>query len=557
MDVWSWARGSRFVMGIVAVGLVGSGLAVGATTAAAEPVAPRPPVVVFAENFENGQGSAITWVNRYVGAAPLGQTYTADPVWLASCNGIIASELNQATDPPGAGCGGWWPRVKDLAGVLGDWADGSGATNHAVTAYTHTDPGAGRTQLQSTAPIPISAPNRFIAFSVDVAEQNCYGQHTKYAFYLLDGATAIPASTRPIAPCEDATTVINGTAVGTFHSDAPVLFAGTSLGLRLVNQQPSGNGNDSAFDNVRVLDVTPQVGIAFDPNPVEVGKTSNLTLTVTNTTELSAKAGWSFTLALPPGLTQAPTVATTCAGTTFTPVAGAFSATGTLPAGAESCTITLPVRAARTGTYTSCGGDFAPLVGLNPPGCATLKVVGPTLAYAAHAHGVRVSTLLGPLPPLAPADLTCTTTPTTDSATLATASVLGSTSALVDTATGTTDPDGLRTAHATSHTAVVNLLAGLITADELHSEAIAATTPTGAITVSGSSGLTNLRVAGVPVIPKVNLNLTIPLVGSITTDEQIPGPNGITVNALHVRLLAGTDLVVGQTTASLGTPCLG
>ncbi|RLK58938.1 choice-of-anchor P family protein [Actinokineospora cianjurensis] len=525
---------------------------------AAAPGEPGAPVVIFTEDFEQGQGAAVTWVDDYAGPGPLGQTYTADPVWLRSCNGIVASALNQAADPPGAGCGGWWPRVKDLARVLGDWSNGTGPTNHAVTAYTHADPGAGRTQLQSVTPIPLAAVNRFVSFSVDIAEQNCYAQHARYAFYLLDGATAVPTFQRPITPCEDATTVVNGTSVGTFHSDAPALFTGTSVGLRLVNQQASGNGNDSAFDNIRLLDVTPRLDIGYAPGTIEVGQTSELTFTVTNTSELSAKSGWSFRFAVPPGLTAVnPPSATTCADMVFSTTGAAdFAATGTLPAGAASCTITVPVRASLVGTHRTCADDVTPLVGLDPPGCTTLAVVGPTLAFDAHAHGALLSTPLALLPPLAPADLTCTTAPGTVGSTLADTPIplVGTAAVIADEATGTVDANGLRTARATAHTSALNLLNGLITADELRAESVVSSTPTGAITTSGTSTLSNLRVAGRRILPTPNLRITIPLVGTITTDEQLPRPNGITVNAIHVKLLLGTDIVIGHTRASLSTP---
>ncbi|PPK68532.1 choice-of-anchor P family protein [Actinokineospora auranticolor] len=553
MDVPSRRRGRA----LAAVTLLAVPLLVVSTPATAAPGDPLAPRVVFAEDFENGQGSGVIWVDDYTGPAPLAQTYRVDPVWLTSCNGIIASALNQATDPPGAGCGGWWPRVRDLARVLGDHADGTGATNHAVTAYTHTNPGAGRTQLETVTPIPLTATNRFVAFSVDVAEQNCYADHARYAFYLLDGTTAVPAFQRPITPCEDATTVVDATSVGTFHSDAPVLFSGTSVGLRLVNQQPSGNGNDSAFDNIRVLDVTPRLDVAYDPGAIQVGGTSALTLTVTNTSELSKKAGWSFTLDLPPGVAPAGPATTTCADTALDPATGDFRlrATGTIPAGAASCAVTVPVRPETVGTYTTCAADVGPLIGLDPPGCSTLTVTAPPYTYDAHAYGARVSTLLAALPPVSPADLTCATDPATRTSHLVGAPLpVGSVSTMDNEAVGTTGADGLRTARATARTASLSLVGGLITADELRAEAVATTTPTGAVTTSGTSTLSNLRVAGVPIVPLKNLNITIPLVGTVTTNEQLPTANGISVNALHIRLIAGTDITIGHARAALYTP---
>ncbi|MFD1050795.1 ATP-binding cassette domain-containing protein, partial [Kibdelosporangium lantanae] len=47
--------------------------------------------------------------------------------------------------------------------------------------------------------------------------------------------------------------------------DGPKLFAGSSVGIRLVNGQPQSYGNDSAVDNIRILDVTPQLDKTFAP----------------------------------------------------------------------------------------------------------------------------------------------------------------------------------------------------------------------------------------------------------------------------------------------------
>ncbi|WP_143737114.1 hypothetical protein [Microbispora sp. GKU 823] len=77
-----------------------------------------------------------------------------------------------------------------MAGALGQWADGDPEANHAVTAYTEgADPGSGRTQLESVLSVNVGA-KRFLTFSVDVAETNCFANHTKLGFYLLDAVTA-------------------------------------------------------------------------------------------------------------------------------------------------------------------------------------------------------------------------------------------------------------------------------------------------------------------------------------------------------------------------------
>lgn len=69
--------------------------------------------------------------------------------------------------------------------------------------------------------------------------------------------------------------------VGTYTSNGSLLFNGSTLGIRMQNANGSGVGNDAAFDNIRILDVTPQLDKAFTPTSVKTGGTSTLTFTVT------------------------------------------------------------------------------------------------------------------------------------------------------------------------------------------------------------------------------------------------------------------------------------
>ncbi|GII86034.1 hypothetical protein Ssi03_40240 [Sphaerisporangium siamense] len=522
--------------------------------------APKAPRVVFAESFENGQGGTPTLVTGYTGTAPVTQTYTADPAFLANCNGWIVSRQAPDAVPPATGCGGWWGSVKQLAGTLGKWAGGDPQTNHAVTAYTHADPGAGKTQIQAAKPVPIGAPDRFLTFSVDVAEVNCYANHAKLGFYLLDGGKAVPTFTTPIEPCVDASTVIDGIAVGTYTSDGPVLFGGSTVGLRLVNFQGSGYGNDHAYDNVRVLDVTPQLDVDYSPASAEVGKPVTLTFTITNTSELAVKKGWSFTERLPAGLAPTgATPATTCADATVTPSAGQVKVTGTLPKGTASCTAKVEVTAARAGTYETCADDLAAHAGVLLPACARVRFVPPVLVFDAHAYGVKASTPPVGIPPLAPSDLSCATKPGEDRNTLAGAPVpgLGSLAVLTTRASGVVDAAGLRTATASATTARLDLLRGVITADEIVATAKAADDDTGKVTAAGGVRLTNLRINGRQVVdPEVNLTVDIPQVAKVVVNEQVPGPGGrgVTVNAIHVRTLAGVEVIVSHARASLTVP---
>ncbi|MEU8103887.1 choice-of-anchor P family protein [Nonomuraea muscovyensis] len=558
----------RYALVGVAVFALSAGSVVAQSTtamaASAAPGVPQDPQVVFTENFENGQGAAPIVVTDYTGPAPVDQTYKADPAWLTACNGWVASQQNPANPPAGSGCGGWWSSVKQLAGTLGKWAGGDPATNHAVTAYTNADPGPNKTQLEAVTPVAIGAPNRFLTFSVDAAEVNCYANHAKMGFYLLDGQQAVPTFTTPIEPCANPGTTVGGIAVGTYTSNSPVLFGGSAVGLRLVNFQASGYGNDAAFDNVRILDVTPQLDAAYSPASVEVGTDATLTFTITNTSELAVKNGWSFTERLPTGLTVAAAApATDCAAPQVTAPAGSgqIGVTGTLPAGQASCTVKVAVTAARAGTYTTCAADLAGYAGVNPPGCAAVRFVPPVLAFDAHAHGGRVSTRLLTVGPLEPSDITCTETPGADRHALVKATLpgLGSLRAIRTEASGSVDPAGLRTAAATARTAHLRLLGGLVTAKEIVSTAKAQGDDAGHVNSTGQVTLTDLKVNGVAITDtKANLTIDIPLVAKVVINEQVTSADGIAVNAIHIRTPAGADIVIGHARAALtvpGKPC--
>ncbi|MCS7479988.1 choice-of-anchor P family protein [Umezawaea endophytica] len=547
--------GRNLIRTAVAALLVAAGLTTVPSTAQAVPGTPQAPVVVFTEDFENGQGAVPVLLPQYVNA--LGQGYTADPAWLANCNGVVVSLQQPTSTPPDHLCDTAWGRVRPMAGDLAQWAGTDPATNHAIGAYTQGDPGPNKVQFETTQPIPLQATNRFLAFSVDAGEQNCFAEHALLAFSLLDGTTEVPAFTTPIEACVDYAQYVNGTAVGTFTSDKPILFSGDDVGIRLRNLQGSGNGNDAVFDNIRVLDVTPQLDQTFSPAQAEINTPASLTYTITNTTELAVKEGWSFFGTFPGGVTATAAPTTTCADAiaTAAPGATAVSVEGTLAAGQTSCTVTVPVTATRAGTYTACAANVTQHAGLNLPGCTSITFTPPPYRFDAHAHGGAVSGPLVTVPPLAPSDLTCTATPGSDGEVLATANLgaLGSLGVITTDASGTVDGDGLRTSSARAKTAGISLLGGLVTADAVEAKASATDDLAGVVTATGSTTVANLRVAGVTIAnPTVNQTVTIPFVATVVVNERVPHPGGITVNALHVTLLTGTDVVISHARVTLG-----
>ncbi|MER5179199.1 immunoglobulin domain-containing protein [Streptomyces sp. NPDC002896] len=336
---------------------------------------------MFVEDFEN-TGQTPVLLENYVGAPPLNETYTADPPWLdpAQCNGIILNPTSpDQPDCPNA-------LLRSMASALGEVGGTNPPTNNVVTAYTNwVNPGADLVEFRTEQPIPIATPNRYISFAVDAAVVNCEQAQPLLKFYLTGGGPDIPTFTTPINPCTDPNSKPypggNGIMAGSFAGNSAVLFTGTELGIKMVNGQGQWFGNDHAFDNIRILDATPQLDNAFSPATIDEGGISTLTMTVTNTSELAAKNNFTFTDRLPAGVSVAstPNATTTCGDGTVSAVAGGSSVTlggGDLAADEVSCTVTVNVTADATGAYVS-GPDRITAVGLNSPNSATLTVVTP------------------------------------------------------------------------------------------------------------------------------------------------------------------------------------
>jgi uncharacterized repeat protein (TIGR01451 family) len=354
------------------------------------PGEPQPPTIVYSENFENGVGRTPVPLTSYTGAPPLSKKYTAANVFLKNCNGDIvefeSNERTKATDCEEVA----FNRVRQLAWVLGKLRGADPAKNHAVTAYTDgggTLP-ANSVQFETVTPISLVASTRFITFSVDAAETNCKHSHAEFKFYLLSGSLETPTFTTPIDPCTDknsktfepptlGTKPPEPFKAGSFVGNAATLFNGSALGIRMRNGQTSEDGNDASFDNVEALDATPQLDKSFSPTVLNVGAPSQLTFTITNTSELAAKNGWGFTDTLPTGLVVAApaAAATTCTQPTTIKASageGTISVAGNLAAGMNYCTVTVNVTSAAKGSYTNGPQDITDETGLNPPGPTTV-----------------------------------------------------------------------------------------------------------------------------------------------------------------------------------------
>jgi uncharacterized repeat protein (TIGR01451 family) len=352
-------------------------------------------VELFHEDFENlADGTAgnldgqVATIDTYVRAHD-GGGYDAAPIWKdpAACNGIVLS-VNTPTPANPACTGGAEPHIHNLANSLGLFnGSATPSLNHAVSAFTALpDPGPDLVELETAGPLTLASPvaNRFLAFSVNVASINCNVSPAFLDFFLLDGASEVSLSPTATNACGSPFTSIGSHRLKTVAPVSSLLFSGSSLGFRVRNANGSATGNDHAFDDFRILDVTPQLDKAFVPDTVAEGEVSTLTFTVTNTAELAAKEGWSFTDTLPAGVTVAPVGVsfTDCANGTIlngsdgNPLPGdsVLKFAGDLLAGEESCHLYIDVVGAPTGTYVNGAGNLSSVVGLDLPNDATLTV---------------------------------------------------------------------------------------------------------------------------------------------------------------------------------------
>ncbi|WP_374009354.1 hypothetical protein [Leifsonia sp. LS-T14] len=388
--------------------LPGTVLTAAPTPAFAVAGVPGAPTVVYSEDFEAGSPvSPILRLNQYVGAG--GQMYTADPAWLASCNGWVAAAVQSVSSPAQvADCNGVqraWNNTQQLSTSIGTFhglTAAQAAANHGVSALSlavSTPAGSVEFATQSNIPLPTAA--RFLAFSVDVAAESCTLAHPLLQFSLVNPAgQALPVGgqidgcsspTQVSVPAVGAAPAVTAT-VGTYTTNGAVLFSGSSVGIRLVNNQPNGNGNDHGFDNIQILDATPALDKSFGaPDPLTGA--SRVTFTVTNTSELGAKQGFSATDALPPGLVVAnpSQTSTTCTNGAMSAAVGGSSIalSGDLVTGQTSCVFSatvVPAALTAPGSppqvFQNCAANFTTLVGLDAPtACATLTVPPPaTLA---------------------------------------------------------------------------------------------------------------------------------------------------------------------------------
>jgi hypothetical protein len=96
-------------------------------------------------------------------------------------------------------------------------------------------------------------------------------------------------------------------------------------------------------------------------------------------------------------------------------------------------------------------------------------------------------------------------------------------------------------AQSTASAASVNILNGLITADEVVANVMSSVTGSGAFSNADGSTFTNLTVAGRSLSGDQalapNTNISLPGVGYVVLNEQIPSGDGVTSSGLTVNMI--------------------
>ncbi len=219
-----------------------------------------------------------------------------------------------------------WNQSRSLARTLGSWAAepdypypsvprAEPTANHAVSSYTQGDSPAGVSDGRDRG----AGDRRALLHRdgrcgpgelLDHEPRRPGGAARRRRF---PSGRAFPG---PIAACDLPVHQINGNNVGTFRGFTSLLAQSPSVEVALLNNLGGGGGDDNAFDNLALIDTTPQLDAVIAAPPSGDSYASDqparFLLTVTNThlagspaVPSGAKPEWSFDLALPAGLVPA------------------------------------------------------------------------------------------------------------------------------------------------------------------------------------------------------------------------------------------------------------
>ncbi|MDR0481812.1 MAG: hypothetical protein LBH13_01405 [Cellulomonadaceae bacterium] len=241
-----------------------------------------------------------------------------------------------------------------------------GAGNHTVYSMNATplDPFTSSGSKTFTEPSPVT-------------------QTLNPANYFLGANGSQAIAKNPVDPVTVASLSADSGRADAHAYAAPVNGGSSPLGIAVANETINGNGNDSVFDNPRILDVTPHLDEVFvgattdasgavtpDPSRIEPTVAPDETLyleqSVWNTSDLLAKDGFSWTETLPAGVTgvdvngdgafTAADITVPDGVTVVVNADGTLTFTGSLALGqASEAGIFIPVSATVVDTYTNPG----------------------------------------------------------------------------------------------------------------------------------------------------------------------------------------------------------
>lgn len=379
-------RTAAAAAGVAAIGM--AALVPLAQAAPATVVLPEPadPTLIFSENFGNNVGVDVIGLTSYAGAN--GVTYTADAFWLnaAACNGLVLQDGATWIGTPGAACDP--SGVESARDKLMTVADAMGGpTNHVVAAYTEGSGANNLVLVQSeNSGIEVEA-NKFYVSSIDIGEMNCdvstaTASSINFGLELASGEKMFGG--QAASACNNGSDLGSRVKGGKFYSDG--LLA-----------DETGGGNDFAYDNLGFYEATPSLAKWFadsDGNELtefEVGVPFTLGFTVVNTTELSAKNGWSFSDELPDGMMVEETTLpqTDCGDDTVVTWTDDRESVvvegGSIARGQETCDVTIDVVMNGAGEYTNI---VEGAVGLDGEPSATIKALVPHMTLTKVADPV-------------------------------------------------------------------------------------------------------------------------------------------------------------------------
>jgi uncharacterized repeat protein (TIGR01451 family) len=392
----------------------------------------------------------------------------------------------------------------------------------------------------------------------------------------------------------------NGSCVLTVDVVAP--NGGSYINTLAAGDLTTSNGNNTApavatlTVNNAVVVVTPTLGKAFSPATVNAGKTSTLTITLTNPNGTAATLNAPLTDTLPTGVVVSGSASTTCVGGTastdgpsvtaqvrasITPLWFGTPSTvtltgGTIPANG-SCVLTVDVVAPNGGSYinTLAAGDLMTSNGNNAaPAVATLTVSTPspiTLGKAfspatINAGGVSVLTITLSNAGSTPASLTTALTDTLPSGVVVSGSA-GSTCGGMLTASGGASAVTLTGGSiAAGSSCVVTVSVTAATAGSYFNSL-----PAGALqTDQGENAAPAVATLAVnPVMPNVDINVAMVTPGTVqitrgvaatvmldvvTNPSNMPIPMDVSFGCTVPEGLAATTCSIGPATITAGSP---